>query len=1263
MSSKRANHPAFTDAQNQAITRVGCGVLVSAAAGSGKTATLAHRVARLVADQGKSLDQILVLTFTENAAAEMRARIERVLRDLAAQSTDPHLRRQSLLAARAPISTIDSFCTRLLREHFEQLGIDPKFSVIPEEQATLLRDAVIRSVLDAAHTDTDTPRRDAFLRLVEYFGGGDDDRIGALVLAIDRSLAAEIDPAGWRKAAVHRLEEAAGNPELSELGAELTAETRHRVAALRTRLDRARQDCRDIAPALEGHLVSEVCPYVERWEKELVSPSGAWSLSPPPVKYPNAPRVPDSIPGARELKDTVKALKDDIKVGPLPGGLSSDKAFWAEACRSSVPFVESLIRLSEAFQAAYRSAKDARRCLDFADLERFALSLLRDAAGQPTDIALRLQGRFEYVLIDESQDINAVQNTLLTLISTDSVQGRASNLFSVGDVKQSIYRFRLAEPALFLQRMTDYTRAKSPRGQVILLKENFRSRAALLGVINAIFSRLMVDGRTEINYADGHALVPGAQYPPPYENAFTGAPAELHLLAKPPRNASADASASGTPEADSSAEGEEPASSTLDTEDDLDLIEREAAFIAHRIRQLMGLSPQPDGTTRHTLVFDKAVGDGNSLRPLKYADIAILLRSAAVKARQVSAVLRRHGVPVHADARGGLLEAQEVQDTLALLDLLDNPDRDLSLVAYLRSPFALLAAPESHLARARVAFRKLPLSQAVRQFAGTPEGAELAVALARLERWRELSARLSVAATLEEIFTETSFPTYLAGLPDGPQKQANLTELLSHAKAFSADPASEVTGFAPFIRALEELSDLSQPSVAVGEEDVVHILTIHKSKGLEFPIVFVPDLAKRFNDNDRRGDVLLGKDAFISLKAVDDSRRALYPSPAWVLARTRRQARNLAEELRVLYVALTRAREHLILVASVTDAVIARASELPGPPAASDHSTPLAESEVLSASSYLDWLMMATPPSTAPDTPHLRLSVHADGEISALSRVTPDAAALAAAEPDVSAAVLNLQPIDSTPPDDATAAAVLDRLALSYPHAQAAHRPAVISVTALTHHTPPPAKDKKAPAVPAAPSASETTPTPPPPLLPLPRLVADNALDLAPTERGTATHVAIEHFDFNGDTSAAAIRTHLTSLVNRRILTAREAGAVDSSAFSFLADSILGPYLRGERGKLHRELPIYLPGEEGTGLDRQMIRGRIDLLVATPEGPVIIDYKTDHVWGERLNERIQLYQGQVLLYRRAAEALLQPQLCQGVFLAFTDPKARYIAAL
>ena len=895
----------WTREQSLAIHTTGRSLLVSAAAGSGKTAVLSERCAYLVCDAPVrcNVDELLVVTFTNAAATEMRSRIERVLRQKLEKTDDPRLVRQLALIERAQIGTLHSFCSRILKQNFHLLNVDPNFVTLDEEEAVLLRNEVARTLFADRYASENAGD---FQKFIDQYGNGNDEPLMRRVIRTHELLNSTIDPDVWIQSARSRIANAQqGDLRQSELGIELVSLIRRGLADLKRKAVLASQRLANLY-GLDSYAeyVNELLAAVHEWEACFGEGNfDALARSVQNFEMTRLSAARDVDEAQREKgKTIINSLRKSMTSGLLFDICRYSASDWRDGLRRIAGPTNVFLDLTLEFGRRYRQAKDELRAIDFSDLERHALKILRDDRYPdqlvPTDAARAYHAQFAHVLVDEYQDINAVQDAILTLVSRECLtrpsgisgdNDQKQNLFCVGDVKQSIYRFRLAEPNRFLKRADRFRNGDANIGEVIDLAHNFRTRGPLIDVLNGVFERLMTREAAEIQYDETHALRARMKYPDQTDGCFKGSPVELHLLPKPPRG-----------EADHDADA-----------DELDRSEREAVFIAHRIRELMG-----HGESERAKVFDKSQG---VIRDIEYRDIVILLRSLKVKADQFAEHLRAASIPVHTDSGTGFFESIEVRDILSLLRLLDNQRQDVPMAAVLRSPLAKLPNADDCLAKVRLANpgKDVPFHEAVVRYSQASDdeiAASLRGFLADLDRWRLLAHRRPLAEVLWQIYDETGYLAFCAGLEDGEQRVANLIALHERARQFGTFQRQGIGRFMEFVKNLQEQSDLGQRSIASEADDVVKIMSVHRSKGLEFPVVFLPDLGKKHNLSDSRGMILVDRDAYVGLQAVDEEKRIRYPSLPWVLCQERLRRQMLAEELRVLYVAMTRAREHLILV-------------------------------------------------------------------------------------------------------------------------------------------------------------------------------------------------------------------------------------------------------------------------------------------------------------------------------------------------------------
>jgi ATP-dependent helicase/nuclease subunit A len=1220
----------WTPEQWLGITTVGHSLLVSAAAGSGKTAMLSERCAYLVCDATEpcDVDELLVVTFTEAAATEMKSRITQALRARAEREPAGRAARQLKLVDAAHVSTLHSFCSRVLRQHFHLVGLDPAFGVLDGEEAKLLRTEVARGLLADRYELDDTGE---FQRFVDGYGDGDDQQLVRLVIRAHELLTSVIDPAGWIDAARGRLQHAASAPlHESKLGQELHKLIDAELNALAERCDRATAQLRQIG-GFEKYLavLVEARQTINHWNK-VFRESGLSALKEVSAFEPDPlPRMSNNLPNKALAKGLVDSVRDAMKGGTWRDLLRFSPDEWTDGLRAIQPHAKVFLQLIEQFANRYRAEKDAARAVDFADLERFTLHVLRDPSVQglaPSQAALSFHRRFRHVLVDEYQDINEVQDAILTLVSRECVADgtrEGANLFCVGDVKQSIYRFRLAEPRRFLDRQRVFREdAGRHTGNVIDLQKNFRSRKPLLDAINGVFARLMTGDGVDILYDDSHKLHAGADYPAGDGTCtFIGSPIEMHLLpAKLEPGGSSEVS-------------EETSDCEDGGEADLDRAEREAVLVARRIRAMMGLEGGAP-----MCVTERGASGTHEARPLRFRDIVILLRSMKFKADQYAEVLRQNGVPVHSESGTGYFESTEVSDVLSLLSLLNNSRQDIPLAAVLRSPLASLTEPENSLAAIRLAYPRgagLAFHEAVSAYATEHDDAlaeKLREVLAQLSRWRELAQRRPLADVIQRIYEESGYLAHVAGLLGGEQRVANLQYLLERARQFGTFHRQGLARFMEFLDNLRNESDLGQPSVVSEAEDVVRVMSVHRSKGLEFPVVFLPDLGKNINLDDCSGTILLDRAAGLGMSVVDEAKKVRYPSLASMLVKSNLRRQSLAEELRVLYVAMTRAKEHLVLVGTcAADAEEQWRARWAG------HVGAFPDNLVLGASNMLAWLgPVAAASGLTEDI--LRVETHAADEVATWRTQAKRRQVLSPEQERLA----RLEPLDPAPPGDPVADDLIARVTAGYPHKTFARLNAAEAMS------------EDAGVVVAAPRRATA--------LPKPRFMLE-AGSLAAVDVGEATHLVLQHLDFRRRCDAADLAAQLADLVERRLVAPAQASAVDVASVEWLMQSAAGQLLRAHAGELRRELPVFLaerPHESSDPLDQVMHRGRIDVLIPLPDGGVVIDYKTDRVAAADVPRHAELYAAQVAAYRRGVERITGKAVRQ-VLLVFLD--ARVVHAL
>lgn len=972
----------WSDDQWKAIAASGGNMLVAAAAGSGKTAVLVERIIRKVTDpdQGTGVDRMLIATFTKAAASEMRQRIRDALnKELTAKPRDEHLRRQLSLLGQASITTLHSFCLEVIRRHYTMIPLDPGFRIANEHESKMMRQETLEELFEEKYALEENGR--TFRRLIDWFGGErSDDPAFALVQRLYDFARSHPWPEQWLRnsAAEFRV----SDPE--SLGdtiwaASLAADARMELAGAENLLLRAFELCSSPGgPA----------PYAEALQSDLDQMHrlrSAAESEPWPnlyahfesVSFVTLKRVSAKDQYDPELQKKVKDLRDaakkdlnrirDFYFGRPP------ETFLAEL-HEAAPLMEELAELTIEFGERYAKAKKGRGMVDFSDLEHYCLRILRDPSSKPghpipSEAALEYRERFDEVLLDEYQDTNSVQEEIVSLIAREG----AGNRFMVGDVKQSIYRFRLAEPGLFLHKYRAYGSDFSSGGLRVDLARNFRSRIEVVEAVNGIFRRIMNQRVAEIEYDERAELSYGAlSYPAAEKDEY--AP-ELMLIERGGVTDGTETNEAGDSESVFAVEAAEIETARL-----------EARAIAARIHELTG---QAEGH-EPLRIYDKAAG---GLRPAVYGDMVILLRSVSTWAPMMIEELRLAGIPAIGDAARGYFDATEVEIVMSLLHIIDNPQQDIPLASVLRSP--IVGLNEDQLAQIRLHGPRLSFYDAVCAAAkagtNTEDAADLQSLteasdesfvnpsasyasvrsgeasvindsslagvlsgfLDSLERWRALARSGELSELISMLYRETGYADWAAGLPGGTQRRANLLALYNRAVQFEKSTSAQ--GLFRFLRYIGRLQenggDLAEaPSESM--HDSVRVMTIHKSKGLEFPIVFIAGLSKNFNMQDLNASFMTHKELGFGPRFVDEESRVGYPTLPALAIRRRMQMELLAEEMRVLYVALTRPRDKMILAASVKD-LPARISSWMQSAGGEEG---IADYTLAKARSYMDWI-------------------------------------------------------------------------------------------------------------------------------------------------------------------------------------------------------------------------------------------------------------------------------------------------------------------
>lgn len=963
----------WTTEQQQVIDLRKRNILVSAAAGSGKTAVLVERIVKIITDKNHpvDIDHLLIVTFTNAAAAEMRERIGNAIeKALDEQPGDEHLLRQLTLIHNAQITTIDSFCLYVVRNHFHEIDLEPNFRIGDEGELKLLREDVLGKVLEQNYEEPS----EAFSDFVEgYASGRTDAALNEMILQLYEFSRSYPWPEKWLDSfvGIYRIE---NREELdrAEWLAPLTQNIRFVLKDCEQLLKQALAVTQqDDGPDMYEKAVRSDLEKYESLSKLTSFCELSVALS--DIKYDRlaSSRGFEGDPDKLELVKSLREQAKDVVKKLCKQYFFCSPEMMIEQLERTEPMLEEVVRLTKQFADEFAAAKRRKNLVDFHDVEHFALQILVDEETEKVKkTAEEFRDTFEEIMIDEYQDSNEVQETLLRSISRE--ERGENNIFMVGDVKQSIYRFRLARPELFMKKYDSYSLEESTT-QRIDLHKNFRSREEVLTCTNDIFYKIMARSLGNVEYDAEAALYPGASYPamPVQENPVGEKAAEDEKVSGKQINGF-------TPEillADSNDE-------LLEDTELSDKKTLEAKIVAEEIRHLMKTQP----------VTDKATGE---LRAARYSDIVILLRSLSGWADSLVEVLNGNGIPAHTVSSTGYFSTVEVQTVLSMLRLLDNPRQDIPMAAVLRSPMAGLTDEE--LAVLRLEDGSVPFHEAVLELAEglyeedgqkeisdseadseadqkqgrnadgkkeddieTTAHRKLLKFYKKYRQLRQLVPDTPIHELIEIILRETGYGHYVAAMPAGSRRTANLNMLLEKAAAYEK---TSYKGLFHFVRYIDELQkydvDFGEADMVGENEDVVRIMSIHKSKGLEFPIVIVSGMGKNFNKQDTRSKMVLHPELGIGLDYMDGKKRIKSPTIAKKAIAKQIELENLGEELRVLYVALTRAKEKLILTGTLKDAAEKLEFYRQQANLSKAADRPLSYLTREGASGYLDWILPA----------------------------------------------------------------------------------------------------------------------------------------------------------------------------------------------------------------------------------------------------------------------------------------------------------------
>lgn len=1172
----------LTEQQRAAVENRGGSLLVSAAAGSGKTKVLVERVFSYLMEEHCHVDDFLIITYTRAAAAELRGKLAAELASRVAQSPgDRHLRQQMFRVYQADIKTVDGFCAQLLRQHVHLLPpvdgrcLTPDFRVLDESEAALLRERALEAVLEDFYRAIESGD-DEYALLADTLGAGRDDRaLARLIPELYGKLQSHPYPEKWLAQAAEGWTEIPEHLADCVYGQTVMADTVRRAEFWAEQLEQMvdlMEDCPPVRDAYADRFI-EVADRLRSYRQAARSGWNAMAAVQPVFRRVGIVKGEENEVAKKAVRTVMEKCKTELK--KLTAPYDTTEAEHLDDLRAIAPAMRGLLRLTASFAQRYQAEKVRRNALDFSDQEHYALTLLAHEDGSPTELGEQVSHRYREVMVDEYQDTNEVQNCIFRAASDD---GR--RLFAVGDVKQSIYRFRLAEPGIFLEKYRTFADADgAAEGQPrrMVLSRNFRSRREVLDVTNFVFGAILSEEMGEMEYTDQEKLYFGAEYYTPAERNV-----EFHLV------------------------------SVEDTEEErFDRVEAEARFVARRIRALLneGFPVQ---------------GENGQLRPVSPEDIVILMRSPSSRLPAFCAALERENIPCDGGESEDFFAAMEVAVLLSLLEVVDNPRQDVPLIAVLRSP--LVGMTPDRLAQIRALQPDGDYYEALCR----DDAPDSAAFLSLLEELRTASREIEADQLLWYIYDRCHAAAVFGAMEDGEVRLARLHALYDYARRMVQGGKTGLFDFIAYLRSLLEKGDAPEISTTASASGV-RIMSVHRSKGLEFPVVVLADLNRMFSRQDMNQPVLVHPQLGAGAERVDRARHIRYDTISKSALALTMERESKAEEMRILYVALTRAKEKLILVDAMKhgEKHLRELTALSG--------VPVQPEAVSGAKCPGDWLLLPL------------LHTAAAGELHQFAGLWPQEL-----DEGPEGLTIHLHHVGGgetlreavSAPETVRAEDVLpDEAALSfrYGHPAAAVTPSKVTATQLKGRE----LDQEI-AEGTALRRHELTPE-------KPRFMQE-AQGLTAAERGTAMHLVMQYLDLSA-ADEDDVRARVAALAQRRLLTAEQAASLDIPALVRFLSSPLAERIRRAR-QVWREYRfallvdggVYDPAAAG---EEMLLQGVADCVFETENGLVVVDFKTDRVTGPALAQRAETYRPQLAAYAAALEKILEKPVTERILYFFT----------
>lgn len=1209
----------WTDEQLKAIETRNCNLLIAAAAGSGKTAVLVERIIRIITDTKNpvDIDKLLVVTFTSAAAAEMRERIAAAItKALEKNPNSKNLQKQLTLLSRANITTMHSFCLDVIKNNFNVIDLDPAFRILNDTESVLLKDEILEEIFDEKYENENKE----FMNLVEaYCSSKNDDKLKNIILDLHRFSMSGPWPEKWLREKseefnINTLDELNSSKWVQilkenikiELEGLISMECKARELCINTAGLEAYVENFDSDIELIKHIYDSACGSIENLDFN--------------VSFTTLKRVKKGEVEDINIQDRVKGIRDDVKkklkklneetFAKSPKDMLSD-------IQKVYPYMKTLCNVVIEFEERFSASKREKGALDFNDLEHLCLKILTN---EDSNVAEEFKQNFYEVLVDEYQDSNSVQEAIIDLVSRKNTND--PNVFMVGDVKQSIYRFRQAKPELFLQKYDTYSKDKGKNIKIQLYK-NFRSRKNIIDGVNYIFKELMSSTVGELEYTDEEALNLGASYEDFDNNeGYTAKNIEVNIL-------------------DKSKEEEQEALDNikeLAEEEDISAINLEARIVCRKIKELMD---GKDG--KKYKVFDKETGQ---YRNVQYKDIVILLRATKNWAEIFLEEIGQEGIPIYADTSTGYFESIEIRTMMSMLKVIDNPMQDVALIALLKSPIMNFSVEE--LSKIRLRNKENYIFTNIKEIAYDENLENNLIRqkcirfIDKLDKWRMESIYTPIDEFIWKLYSETGYYGYVGGMPNGILRQANLKMLFQRAKQYEETSFKGLFNFINFINKLRKSSgDMGSAKILGENENVVRIMSIHKSKGLEFPVVFLCGTGKQFNLLDLNNNILYHEDLGLGPDYVDIEKRVSYTTLPKEAIKYKMKIETLSEEMRILYVAFTRAKEKLIITGATND--LEKLINKSVSAAALDESVILS-SEVLKGKSYLDWITMALCKHV--DGQYLRdivgispSDIHIKDDLSTWkikkwikSDLLVDNISESVDENE------KLKEIQSKN-INFVSKEIANRLDYKYDYEESTKMKSNFSVSDLKkknyeeneiHNEI--LKDYKIQ------EAKKDNPVP---------KFLKKEDGLTSSEKGTAMHFAMQKINLNKVNSIEEIEYQVKELLNNELISVEEYKAINCNKIYKFFESNLGKRMLKSQ-KVYKEFPFYteIPLSEVLGkIDEKIanekvrLQGIIDCFFYENNEIILLDYKTDYVKNGCIDDIVNRYKIQLKYYKEALEKI------------------------